>query len=65
MTDITVTPLARSRNLTIIAVRHPEDFRLTPENCGAMAILAERLRLRTLDKQDAQLRAEREQAATT
>lgn len=58
MTDITVTPLARSRNLTIIAVRHPEDFRLTPENCGAMAIFAERLR--TLDKQDARLRAERD-----
>lgn len=63
MTDITVTSLARSRNLTIIAVRHPEDFRLTPENCWAMAILAERLRTR--DKQTAQIRAEREQASTT
>ena len=63
MTDITVTSLANSRNLTIIAVRHPEGFRLTPENCGAMAIFAERLR--TLDKQTAQLRAERKAAATT
>lgn len=55
---MTVNAVARSKRLTIIAVRHPEDFRMTPENCGAMAIFAERLH--TLDKQDAQLRAERE-----
>lgn len=41
---MTVTALARSKRLTIIAVRHPEDFSMTPELCELLALRLEIMR---------------------